>query len=29
MEPKNEGLEDETPFETGDVHVPNVNFRES
>ena len=26
MEPENEGLEDEFPFQTGDVQVPMLNF---
>ena len=28
MEPKNAGLEDDFPFELGDVQVPAVNFQE-
>ena len=26
MKPKNEGLEDDVPFQTGDFQVPAVNF---
>ncbi len=26
MEPKNEVLEDVFPFQTGDLHVPAINF---
>ena len=29
MEPKNGGLEDDFPFQTGDFQVPAVSFRGS